>query len=193
MEDSSQSQPWTLLPSWMSTIESERWQRQIKENLFWKQPLIRVYGSSYLVPRKTTFLAEKNICYRYSGLTNYGLGLPDWFHPLLDKVILECQAQFNGCLLNLYRNGDDRMGWHSDDEPEIDRTKPIASLSLGATRDFFFKHRTKKIREVLTLKQGDLLIMHPNCQKNWLHSVPIRKKIAHERINLTFRCYFEDD
>ena len=81
------------------------------------------------------------------------------------------------------------MGWHADDEPELDNFKTISSLSLGSTRDFVLKHQTKKIKEVLSLKSGDLLIMHPNCQRDWVHSIPTRKGIIDKRINLTFRCY----
>ena len=39
------------------------------------------------------------------------------------------------------------MGWHSDNERELDSSKPIASLSLGAARDFFFRHRTEDLKE----------------------------------------------
>ena len=76
-----------------------------------------------------------------------------------------------------------------DDEKEIDDSKPIASLSFGVSRDFCFKHRSQNFREALCLNHGDLLIMHPDCQKEWLHSVPTRKGITGQRINLTFRCY----
>ena len=191
MADSYKLRPWTFIPSWLSTIDSQLWQNRIYENLRWQRPLVKVYGSSYVVPRKIAFLAEKNICYKYSGLVHYGIGWPDWFSPLLEKVAHACNTNFNGCLINLYRNGNDRMGMHADDEIEIDSTKPIASLSFGAARDFIFKHRNGNIREVLSLKDGDLLIMHPTCQESWLHSVPIRKNIINARINLTFRSYIK--
>lgn len=189
MSDSSKNLPWTLFPAWMNAIDSEKWKKKIKDNLKWEQPLVRVYGSSHVVPRMTTFLAEKNINYRYSGLIHYGNGWPNWFCPLLMMVTSACKANFNGCLINLYRNGNDRMGWHSDDEYEINSTEPIASLSFGASRDFFFKHRNENVKKVLSLHDGDLLVMHPSCQENWIHSLPMRKRIDKARINLTFRCY----
>ena len=87
-------------------------------------------------------------------------------------------TSFNGCLLNLYRHGEDRMGWHADDELEIDQQQPIASLSLGATRDFCLRHRLDQQRRAsLPLADGDLLIMHPGCQQIWMRRVPIRKRI----------------
>ena len=111
---------------------------------------------------------------------------------VLEQVNHMAQAQFNGCLLNLYRDGDDRMGWHADDEPEIDQTQPIASLSLGSTRDFLFRHRNDQTkRAAIPLADGDLLIMHPGCQGLWMHSVPQRRKVKTMRINLTFRHFLK--
>ncbi len=81
------------------------------------------------------------------------------------------------------------MGWHSDNEKELDPQKSIASLSLGSTRDFILKHKQKTLKEKLTLGNGDLLIMYPECQRDWIHSIPKRRKIIENRINLTFRTY----
>ena len=162
---------------------------EINHQLDWEQPIVRVYGRKYPVPRMSCFLADKYITYKYSGYEHRGYGWPNWFSPLLDKVNKKCEAEFNGCLLNLYRNGNDSMGWHSDNEPELDSKQPIASLSFGTTRDFYLKHKIFKYREDLIIGNGDLLIMSPSCQNSWLHSVPIRRKITGSRINLTFRYY----
>ncbi len=183
------NRPWTFFPSWMNADDSQSWQEKINSRLVWSRPVVCVYGSNYVVPRKTAFLAEKNISYGYSGVVHFGHGWPSWFCPLLKKINSTCEVHFNGCLINLYRNGKDCMGWHSDNEPELDLNKPIASLSLGAPRDFLFKHRTKNLKDLLKLNSGDLLLMHPGCQKEWIHSLPRRRKIVSPRINLTFRCY----
>ena len=107
----------------------------------------------------TVFLACEGIHYRYSGAIHTGDGWPGWFKPLLHQVNEACETNFNGCLLNCYRHGDDRMGWHADDEPEIDQRAPIASLSLGATRDFQLRHRqTAHLKMSLPLADGDLLV-----------------------------------
>ncbi len=192
MQEYSKARPWSLFPSWMSAEDSEIWEKQLNGNLKWSQPIVCVYGNSYHVPRKTAFLAEQRISYRYSGTVHYGNGWPNWFYPLLANVNSACEVKFNGCLINLYRNGNDRMGWHSDNEPELDFKKPIASLSLGVARDFLFRNRTENLRDIMTLNSGDLLVMHPDCQINWQHSIPTRRKILGSRINLTFRCYKED-
>ena len=90
-------------------------------------------------------------------------------------------------MLNLYHDGNEGMGWHSDDEKEILPNSSIASLSLGAARKFSFKHKSTKETISLLLENGSLLEMKGAIQKNWLHELPKTKKINTARINLTFR------
>ena len=182
--------PWTLHRGWLAAEDAKHWTTLMTEKIAWEQPVVKVYGRRHPVPRMAVFLANKGVQYRYSGTTHSGEGWPDWFTPLLTSINDACRSRFNGCLLNLYRHGDDRMGWHADDEPEIDQTQPIGSLSLGASRDFHLRHRVKRDHRIaLTLSDGDLLIMHPGCQQNWMHSVPQRRRISTPRINLTFRRF----
>ena len=94
---------------------------------------------------------------------------------------------YNSCLLNLYHNGDEGMGWHSDNEKELDSTSPIASISLGATRKFAFRHKQDKTTVSVFLEHGSLLIMHAPVQDCWHHSLLKTKTVASPRINLTFR------
>ena len=181
---------WSLHGGWLKANDARRWQSRLEQQLLWQQPVVQVYGKSHPVPRLTVFLAKKGIQYRYSGARHTGSGWPEWFKPLLDQVNETCKSEFNGCLLNLYRHGNDRMGWHADDEPEIDQRAPIASLSIGATRDFQLRHRSSpKRRMSLPLADGDLLVMHPGCQSRWMHSIPQRRKVQTTRINLTFRRF----
>lgn len=183
-------QPWTLHRGWLTPERSNVWQRTITQEMAWQQPMVQVYGRRHAVPRLTGFLASEGLRYRYSGTTHCGEGWPSWFELLRQQVNEACGTCFNGCLLNLYRNGEDRMGWHADDEQEIDQTRPIASLSLGATRDFCLRHRQDPMRrETLALADGDLLVMHPGCQQQWMHGVPSRRRIRTSRVNLTFRCF----
>ena len=94
---------------------------------------------------------------------------------------------FNSVLVNLYRNGDDYVGWHSDNEPELGEQPFIASLTFGAERQFEFRHKKSSENGRILLRSGTLLIMHPDFQHYWLHSVPIDKSVTEGRINLTFR------
>ena len=183
--------PWNLITGWMKKEEATFWKEKLFKKLEWTQPKVRLYGNEFLIPRKTIFIGEEGIKYKYSGINHQSIGWPDWFLPLLEKVCNVNKINFNGCLINLYRDGNDSMGWHSDNEKELDPDKPISSLSLGSSRDLFFKHRKNKIKNNLNLKDGDLLIMYPHCQKEWIHSIPVRKRIKDFRINLTFRSYKE--
>ena len=170
--------PWALIRNWAAAETTAIWHRQLSESAPWQQPVVQVYGRKHPVPRLTAFLAEEGLRYRYSGTQHTGSGWPAWFIPLLEMVRQTSSCPFNGCLLNLYRHGDDRMGWHADDEPEIDQQSPIASLSIGATRDFQLRHRRNHDQKVsLKLADGDLLIMQPGCQQNWQHCVPQRKRV----------------
>ena len=95
---------------------------------------------------------------------------------------------FNGVLLNLYRDGRDAMGWHADDEPELDPAAPIASLSLGASRTFRLRPRQGGAQPLsLELSEGDLLVMDPPTQRHWQHALPRRLRQREPRLNLTFR------
>ena len=190
MQSDSDTLDWTLTQGWLPPAAAEQWRSTLLDSVHWQQPVVQVYGKHHPVPRQTAFLAEQGLTYRYSGTRHVGEGWTSWFAPLLEQINQASGCRFNGCLLNLYRDGDDRMGWHADDEPEIDQTCPIASLSLGATRDFQLKHRFEgDERFNLPLGDGDLLVMHPGCQQRWLHSVPQRRRIRSARINLTFRRF----
>ena len=181
--------PWSLHSGWLSAMESRHWLALLQGNLAWEQPEVLVYGRRHPTPRLAAFLAEAAVSYRYSGVVHHGTGWPTWFLPLLEQVNHQCGARFNGCLFNCYRNGHDRMGWHADDEPEIDASQPIASLSLGATRTFQFKHRQGQERHCFELADGDLLVMAPPCQQEWVHALPVRKRVTTVRLNLTFRVF----
>jgi len=184
---------WTRQSQWLPPANCQRWMERCIEHINWEQTDVRVYGRWHKVPRLTAFLADQSVSYRYSGALHSGSGWPSWFQPLLDQVTKQCCAPFNGCLFNLYRNGEDRMGWHADDEPEIDTSFPIASLSFGATRDLQFRHRQTGQRLDVRLADGDLLLMDPECQSLWMHGLPKRRRITAPRLNLTFRVFRTND
>ena len=164
----------------------------------WQQPQVQVYGRLHPVPRLVCWYGDPGCSYRYSGLCHQPLA---WTPPLQQlRSLLRDQLgwDFNSLLLNRYRSGADRMGWHADDEPELAADHPIASLSLGVARPLQFRPRPAGRRGpsplsagqpplALELGDGDLLLMEPPSQAHWQHGLPSRRKIAAERINLTFR------
>jgi alkylated DNA repair dioxygenase AlkB len=95
-------------------------------------------------------------------------------------------------LVSYYRNGADYMGWHSDDEKDLGERPVIASISLGAAREFQFRHKqSSHSRESIVLEHGSLLVMHHPTNRDWKHALPKRGGTHPERIgarlNLTFR------
>jgi alkylated DNA repair dioxygenase AlkB len=153
----------------------------------WKNDEVVVFGKHIVTKRKTAWYGDSNYVYIYSNTIKQALS---WTRELINlKQIVEnlSNTKFNSCLLNLYHDGNEGMGWHSDDEKSIEENSTIASVSFGAERKFSFKHKqNKKIISVL-LEHGSLLLMKEVTQKNWLHSLPKSKKITLPRINLTFR------
>ena len=105
------------------------------------------------------------------------------------KALVEKQTGsiYNSCLLNLYHDGSEGMAWHSDGEKMLVRHGSIASLSLGAERNFGFKHKESKQVVSVFLQHGSLLEMKGITQDYWLHRLPPTTKIQRPRINLTFR------
>lgn len=182
-------------PAWLQAqgIATALLCRQLQMGLPWQQPLVKVYGRQYPTPRLTCWVADPGCSYRYSGLAQ---AITPWTPELLQLRALlaaELGVDFNSLLLNRYRDGADRMGWHADDEPELDASAPIASLSLGATRSLRFRPRTPWQGEppppfAVDLASGDLLVMDPPTQHHWQHALPARARVGSERINLTFRC-----
>ncbi len=153
----------------------------------WKNEVVVMFGNEITTKRKVAFYSDPNIQYRYSQRTKKGL---EWISILLQiKSIVESytQTKYNACLLNLYHNGNEAMGWHSDNEVEIMPNSSIASISLGAERKFSFKNKTTKETNTILLENGSLLEMKGELQNHWLHSLPKSTKIIMPRINLTFR------
>lgn len=90
-------------------------------------------------------------------------------------------------LLNLYHNGSEGMAWHSDAEKDLKKDGTVASLSLGAEREFSIKHKRTAEKVNLVLEHGSVLVMKGAIQSHWLHRLPSIRKIQKPRINLTFR------
>ena len=154
----------------------------------WQQDRIQMYGKNIPLPRLTAWYGDAGKTYTYSGITMTPNPWNEGLLYLKKAVERVCQASFNTVLLNWYRNGEDHMGWHADDEPELGQNPTIASLNFGASRDFVLRRKadpTQKIKIPLT--HGSLLIMQGPLQHFWQHAVPKRKKVRQSRFNLTFR------
>ncbi|MFY8149493.1 MAG: alpha-ketoglutarate-dependent dioxygenase AlkB family protein [Prochlorococcaceae cyanobacterium] len=176
-------------PAWL--VHPHQWMALLQAEVPWKQERIRLFGREHPLPRLTCGMGDPGCHYRYSGVEN---PLEPWtpaVQQLRHRLERELGEPFNALLLNLYRHGEDHMGWHADDEPELDPGAPIASLSLGEARSFRLRPRpggnTDAAPLSLELQSGDLLVMDPPTQRHWQHQLPPRRRRPGARINLTFR------
>ena len=153
----------------------------------WQQPVVRVWGQDHKVPRMQYWMGEIGQEYQYSGKI---FKAEPWV-PIVEKLKLKvqqvCDQGYNSVLLNWYRNGEDKMGWHADNEEELGANPSIAMVSLGAERTFQFRHNDTQLTESVNLNSGSLLLMKPGMQATYQHQVPQRKKVSQGRISLTFR------
>lgn len=159
----------------------------LNQTIEWKNDEIIMFGKRIITKRKVAWYADNMLEYRYSKITKKP---SDWTNILLElrQIIQEhTHQQYNSCLANLYQDGSQGMGWHSDDEKALKLHAPIASLSLGADRKFVFKHKISKQNVSITLEHGSLLIMKNTTQTHWLHKLATTTRISNPRINLTFR------
>jgi alkylated DNA repair dioxygenase AlkB len=158
-------------------------QDALREGLDWRQEHIRIFGRTHPVPRLVAYYGEHP--YTYSGVEHPARSLPELLLPLRARAEEAAGFRFNSVLCNLYRDGRDSMGWHRDNEPEID-PRCIASLSFGAARRFKLRRRRDARVVDVELGDGSLLLMI-DCQEHWEHAVPKTSRAVGARINLTFR------
>ena len=160
---------------------------RLLEETVWEQHAITVFGRTVPTPRLTAWTGDH--AYRYSGIVNEPRPWSPTLQTLRDRLVAELGAPFDSCLANLYRDGADSMGWHSDDEPELGPRPTIASVSLGARRRFLLRHRASGLRWSVELGEGDLLVMRDESQSDYRHAVPKTMRALGPRMNLTFRCF----
>ena len=155
----------------------------------WEVHRIRLFGRTVDSPRLSAWIGDPGTEYRYSGTTFTPHPWPGALAGLRDRVAAAAGRDFNSVLANLYRDGRDAMGWHSDDEPELGPQPVIASLSLGATRRFRVRRRDDPAQSLaIDLPAGSLLVMRGDTQRTTRHALPRTSRPVGERINLTFRA-----
>lgn len=174
-----------LYEGFFSKEESDYYYNALLHNTKWNAADLTVYDKTHVIPRMVSWYEDK---------TNHGAKADgqDWSSDLLDikaRVEEELVLKFNALLLNLYRNGKDGVGWHSDRTENFGPDQIIASVSFGETRPFRLRHKTRKDLPVveIPLTHGALLLMAGSTQTHWEHHIPKTAKDILPRINLTFR------
>mgnify|MGYP005989484103 CR=1 FL=1 len=173
--------------SFLSKQEAVAVFETLKAELPWQQPEVVVFGRNHRIPRLQCWQSDPDVIYQYSGKVLE----PQPWHPLLldikARLELSCGYKFNSVLVNFYRDGNDKMGWHSDDESELGPNPVVASISLGETRAMFFKNKKSQQTASIDLLAGSMLVMKAGMQRVFQHQIPARRKVSHGRISLTFR------
>jgi alkylated DNA repair dioxygenase AlkB len=171
--------------------QKEYYFNELLSGIQWVNEVVIMFGKTITTKRKVAFYGNDLMEYTYSNKTKNAF---PWTPLLLDiKKTVESYTgeSYNACLLNLYHDGNEGMGWHADNEKEIIADSSIASVSIGATRNFLFKHRESGEKLSILLENGSLLEMKAPIQRHWLHSLPKSTKVKEARINLTFRQMLE--
>ena len=184
-----------LWPHWLDTGEADALFAELLHAVAWENHRIRLFGRELDSPRLSCWIGDPGAAYTYSRTRFEPRPWPAALAALRGRIEQACAARFNSVLANLYRDGHDAMGWHSDDEPELGVRPVIASLSLGAERRFRFRRRRARGEPArpgdtvaLPLPHGSLQRMAGATQRLYRHDLPRMRGLDAPRINLTFRC-----
>ncbi len=172
-------------------IEPQRasaFQHQLLAECEWHQPVIRMGSRKIHSPRLAAWYGERGAIYTYSGLQNEPRPWTSALAAIRSLIVQTLGIDFNSVLVNCYRSGQDSMGWHRDNEPELGPHPIIVSVSLGETRKFLMQHvKNRQARWETMLQHGSALVMLASTQRWWKHAVPKTKVYNGVRLNLTFR------
>lgn len=177
-----------LYSNFFARGKSDSYFQQLAKTLAWKHEPIRMFGKMVMQPRLTALYGDPDRPYGYSGISMKPLAWTKELEEIREAIEQFTGDRFTHVLCNLYRDGQDSMGWHRDNEAVLGKNPSIASVTFGATRMFQIRnYETKSPKIDIPLTHGSLLIMTGESQHHWEHQVPKTKKMLGGRINLTFR------
>ena len=185
--------PLKVWPQFFGASLADDW-LQASLALDWQTNEIIMFGKTMPVPRREYFVGDRpEYHYLYSGSVSlFAQPWPEFLQKMKMQIEEATTYSFPTAMGNLYRDGNDSNGYHADDEPELGVNPAIASVSLGETRTFRLKPKQKGGQSIgIELNHGDLVLMQPGCQQDWLHTIPKTKRICGPRVNWTFRPYDE--
>jgi len=160
---------------------------ELQKGISWEQDVIHLFGKTFITQRRVAWFGDEPYEYKYSKISRVAKLWANALRRIKEIVESNCDESFNSCLLNLYQDGNEGMGWHADNEKELKRNGTIASVSIGAERKFSFKHKVSHEVVDINLENGSALLMKGEIQQFWKHCLPKSKKISKPRVNLTFR------
>jgi alkylated DNA repair dioxygenase AlkB len=168
--------------------QAARLMQQLLAEIPWNSGAYQAFGRMFALPRLQTWFADPGVAYRYASHLQNSHPWSPTLQALRRQVEEACDSRFNAVLANCYRDGQDSVGWHADDEPDLGPAPTIASLSLGATRSFVWRRKdSPDTNWQLPLAAGILLVMDAPFQRDHEHAVLQDLEVTRPRINLTFR------
>tara|TARA_R110002167_G_scaffold320377_1_gene526224 strand:- start:1899 stop:2480 length:582 start_codon:yes stop_codon:yes gene_type:complete len=178
-------------PDFLNPEESGAFFEALANEIDWQQDQLIIFGKHITTKRKVSWYGDQDYEYIYSKHKKTAKAWTSSLISIKNQLQTYTGEQFNSCLLNYYLDGSEGMGWHSDNEAMMKQHATIASISLGATRTFLFRHKHSKEQHAIELENGSLLLMKGQTQDYWKHQLPVRKRIKMPRINLTFRQFVD--
>lgn len=167
--------------------EADAYLQTLIETMPWRQDPIWMFGKQVLQPRLVCWVGDPEAVIRYSGIAMQPQAWTESLLAMKAAIERKCEMTFNGVLVNYYRDGQDSMGWHADDEAELGPQPVIPSVSLGASRKFQFRAKAGGPITNISLTHGSLLVMQGDTQANYKHQLPKMPAVQQARLNLTFR------
>jgi alkylated DNA repair dioxygenase AlkB len=175
----------TVYDNWLQ--EADLLLQQCSQLSLEVEPKFQMFGKTCCMHRCIGFFSDSSAGYRYSRQISESQPLPDFLDKLLEKVNMQFHSRYNGILVNLYRDKNDYISKHSDNEAELDSTAGVVALSLGASRIFRIRDRTGAIVKDIPTQHGQLICMSGDFQKEFTHEIP--RGGTGMRISLTFRVH----
>lgn len=165
---------------------------EVSKDILWRKDFITMFGKTHPLPRLTAWHGDQGLVHTYSKIKMTSLGWTPALEKIKDRLEKDVNAKFNSVLVNYYRDGNDHMSYHADDEKELGKNPTIASLSFGATRKFHLKHRFDNSIPIhkFDLESQSLLVMKDELQHFWMHKISKSTMINEPRLNLTFRYIY---
>ncbi len=175
-------------PEFFNKSTSDKLLKTLLDTIQWRQDKIIMYGKELPLPRLSAWYGENQKPYTYSGITLHPLPWTDELLFIKEKIEEVVKVKFTSVLLNRYRDGQDYVGWHTDDEKELGQNPIIGSVNFGASRRFQLRRNDDhKNKFEVELNHGTYLVMQGSTQHFWQHQVPKTALKIGERLNLTFR------
>jgi alkylated DNA repair dioxygenase AlkB len=175
-------------PDFFNAEESRYFMDKLITDIPWQQKVVNMYGKKLLTPRLMLWMGEPGHSYSFSGEKHNPTPWTEDILSIKKQIEPIAGVTFNSVLLNYYRNGNDSMAWHSDNEPELGYHPLVASVTFGQVRNFDIRNKKDHAQKFsIKLENGSYLLMKGDLQENWEHRIAKSTKPMNARINLTFR------